>query len=605
MKTIKTIKYVCLLLAAALILPLAACGKDPKPPAPIVRVADSRTLTPQQYTVANIATTDALGRTVRAGDVENGKTVGVFYHVWNGYHNSGIYDITELLDNNPAALKNIFEDEAEYQALSPLGEFHYWGQPLYGYYCSDDPWVITRHIELLTMAGVDYLIYDLTNSVVYDAAINAIFKELEFFQEQGFDVPKVAFYTNSHSRVTLNRCYNTWYKDGKYSDLWYRIDGKPLIIGVSSELNEGERDLYFDFFTFKEAQWPFGLSLDLENGFPWMDWEYPQKNYNGTMSVSLAQHPGAKMSQGARSNKGRGFDYTTFRNVSANTASGSNYAGQWQTALTASGVDNVFITGFNEWIAIKYEEGSEVFFVDTYNQEYSRDIEMMKGGYADNYFLQTVDYVKQYKYTAAKHYLYNTNTIDIDDQTLAGWSGVTANFKDFEGDARARNFRNAARPGHAHASMLTDSSNRNDITDVSVTHDASNLYIKIVTAQDITAYNGTDLNWMNVFINTMKGNPSFANYDFVINRAPGQSGETSIEKSTGGYAFASAGSASYRVFGNVMIFSVPLSSLGLTQDNCHIQLKVSDNVTNYSDIEDYYVTGDSAPIGRLSYAYGH
>ena len=54
-----------------------------------------------------------------------------------------------------------------------------------------------------------------------------------------------------------------------------------------------------------------------------------------------------------------------------------------------------------------------------------------------------------------------------------------------------------------------------------------------------------------------------------------------------------------------MLCAVPLSALGLTSDSCYIQFKVTDNVQNPGDIMDYYVTGDSAPIGRLSYAYGY
>ena len=34
-------------------------------------------------------------------------------------------------------------------------------------------------------------------------------------------------------------------------------------------------------------------------------------------------------------------------------------------------------------------------------------------------------------------------------------------------------------------------------------------------------------------------------------------------------------------------------------------VKVADNVTHGDDIMDYYVSGDSAPIGRLSYEYGY
>ena len=54
-----------------------------------------------------------------------------------------------------------------------------------------------------------------------------------------------------------------------------------------------------------------------------------------------------------------------------------------------------------------------------------------------------------------------------------------------------------------------------------------------------------------------------------------------------------------------MVVAVPLSALGLTAESCHIEFKVSDNVTKCDDIMDYYVSGDSAPIGRLSYSYGY
>ena len=55
----------------------------------------------------------------------------------------------------------------------------------------------------------------------------------------------------------------------------------------------------------------------------------------------------------------------------------------------------------------------------------------------------------------------------------------------------------------------------------------------------------------------------------------------------------------------IRTISVPLSALGLTEENCYVQFKVSDNVTKYDDIMDYYVSGDCAPIGRLSYTYGY
>lgn len=561
----------------------------------IERIADTRELSETEYTVLNLASTDALGRITRTGDQENGKFVGMFYHVWHGSHTTGIYNITELLQFDPEALFNI-----DGTPDSPLEKFHYWGEPLYGYYQSSDPWVITRHIELLTMAGVDYLVYDLTNTVIYTEAINALFEELQKFQDQGFAVPKVAFYTNSASRLTINRCYDLWYKNGRYSDLWFSFDEKPLIIGVSSELTAEERELYFDFFDFRESQWPYGYDKDLENGFPWMDWNYPQTNYSGTISVSLAQHPGARMSERERSNNGRGFDYSLFQNKSSNLDLGTNYQGQWQTVFAnPDQYDNVFITGFNEWIAIKYSDGQSVFFVDTFNEEYSRDIEMVKNGYGDNYYLQTVMNIREFKTSLPNHYQYPEVTIDVANIADPGWETVVASYRDFSGDALARSYPNASG-----SKTYIDQSNRNDITKVQVTHDRKNLYLRVETKDAITAYDGSSLNWMNVFLGTGLSEKTFGGFDYLVNRHP-ETGITSVEKSTGGYAYETAGEATYHVEGNIMQLAIPLKTLGLSRDNVHVQIKVADNVTHADDIMNYYVSGDSAPIGRLGYDYGH
>jgi hypothetical protein len=118
----------------------------------------------------------------------------------------------------------------------------------------------------------------------------------------------------------------------------------------------------------------------------------------------------------------------------------------------------------------------------------------------------------------------------------------------------------------------------------------------------ITAYNGSDLNWMNILLSTSGSSPSFAGYQYIINRHP-ETNTTSIERSTGGYQFETVGNIDYSIQGNVMQVKIPLAHLGLTADNVHFDFKVADNVTHYDDIMDYYVTGDSAPLGRLGYSY--
>ncbi len=601
----KLFKVLAGALSALLLLGTAACGGSNDS---VKRVEDTRELTAFEYTTANITALDKTGRYAPAGDVYNGNDVGVFYHTWHGVHETAgkVLNITELLEENPDYLGSDYLEENQ-------DKFHYWDEPLYGYYCSSDPWVITRHIELMMAMGVDFMAYDYTNNVQYTAEADAIFEILQKYYDQGFtNVPKVVFYTNTGSANVICDLYRRYYKEGKYSDLWYKPNGKPLIVGVAADrVSSANRDLYdmlkTDFFDFRETQWPNTTTVEnLETGFPWMNWVYPQKNYNGMMSVSLAQHPSAKMSYGALTNNGRGYDWTKMRNYSKNTEIGTNYDGQWKTVFENNAdsskkyVTQVLVTGFNEWMAQKLSDGNESFFVDTFSQEYSRDIEMMKGGYDDNYVIQTLINTRAYKFSEAKRYTYPMNTVDLSNLTAAAWD-VKTTYKDMVGDAMERNYRDAFK-----TTTYVDTSNRNDIATVQVTHDKQNLYVRVETAQAITVYNGTDKNWMNLLISTEQSNEaSFGGFQYIVNRTPNADGTTTVEKSAGGYAWQSAGTASYAVVDNVIVYSIPLASLGLNADNCHVRIKASDNVTKYDDIMDYYVSGDSAPIGRFAYEYGY
>lgn len=601
-------KTIGLFTAAVLALTVVGASGCSKEKEGLAREKDTRALTAFEYTQANTTATDKTGREAPAGDVYNGNDVGVFYHTWHGVHETAgkVLDLTKILEENPYYLTSDYLEE-------DAGKFHYWGEPLYGYYCSADPFVITRHIELMLAMDIDFLVYDYTNSVAYDTEADAIFEILQKFYDQGFDVPKVTFYTNTGSANMICRLYRTYYEKGLYKDLWYAPEGKPMIIGVRDDtVSAQNRELYTmlkeDFFDFRESQWPDTTTIEnLETGFPWMNWCYPQKNYNGMMSVSLAQHPDAKMSNGPLTNNGRGYDYTKNRNYTSNTELGTNYEGQWASVFNNNAdpskkyVDQVLVTGFNEWMAIKLNDGNDSFFVDTFSEEYSRDIEMMKGGYDDNYVIQTLSNTRKFKYSEAKHYEYSLNTMTLSDFSKEAWANVKSEYRDLVGDAIARNYRDAFR-----TTTYVDESNRNDIASVHVTHDAENLYVRVETAENITAYNGTDKNWMNLLIKTEDGNEnSFGGFQYIVNRTPESGGKTSLEKSRGGYDWESAGTADYALSDNVILYRIPLKELGLTAENCYVRIKACDNVTKYDDIMDYYVTGDSAPIGRFAYAYGY
>ena len=595
-----------LLIAFIIPMVLSACNSkkqnNSSSEQPIIRVDDERDITPQEYTVNNIAGIDEYGRVTTIGDLrKQDKKVGVFYHVWHGTHNTGIFDITQLLENDPESLW-----DPEGNANSPLKAFHHWGQPLYGYYHSSDPWVITRHVELFTMAGVDYLVYDLTNTVIYTDAINAIFAVLDKYQQQGFNVPKVAFYTNSASGQTMKRCYDLFYKNDRYSSLWYRMDGEhPLIIGQVDDLyrvcTEEEFNEISSFFYIRESQWPDANRFNRREGFPWMDWDYPQLNYSGTISVSLAQHPGMRMSEGSGTNHGRGFNYTTFQNDEASARMGTNVEGQWKTVFdNYDSINNVFVTGWNEWIAQKMVDGEDqVFFVDTFNELYSRDMEMMKGGYGDNFYLQFSRNIKKYAFTEPVHYKYDTHTIDVNNFEESQWEGVKALYKDFEGDAMERDFYRADRMDRYY-----DTTNRNDIVNTYVTHDENNLYIRVETKDDITEPISTDKAWMNIMISIGDNEDSFASFSYIINRSR-ENGKASIEKLNKDFRPSEVGQGDVAYQNNVIQYSIPLSAINRDAQHFEVGIKVCDNIQEQSDIQDYYVSGDCAPIGRLSYTYGY
>lgn len=352
--------------------------------------------------------------------------------------------------------------------------------------------------------------------------------------------------------------------------------------------------------------------MDDEKGFPWMQWGSPAPHANGNASVSVAQHSESSVFFSDQlPNSSRGYNGLT---VEEDWRQGANFNWQWQQAFAydkAGMVKNVFVTGWNEWTAIKSVTGQpgggnstsgytgkDIWFVDDYNAEYSRDIEMGKE-YGDGFYIQLTANTHNFKMGESTKYKMVTKTIDITNAD--DWKTVLLEYADFSGDAMARDGENAANVAHSYV----DNSNRNDIVSIKVVHDAEYVYFRVDTKDPITEYNGTDTNWMNLLIGAGDTTQSFAGFNYIINRKPGENGTTSIEKCTqSGFNWTDAGTAETYVSGNMIVYKIPLSALGLSGDGVSLSFKVCDNVQKQDDILDYYITGDSAPIGRFGYAYG-
>ncbi len=155
------------------------------------------------------------------------KKIAMFYFLWMDTHAySGPHDITKILKQDADAVN---------KPDSPLwgkeGAFHYWGEPRFGYYKVDDPWVLKKHAQMLTDAGVDLIVFDTSNTWTYKPFYMALLKAFSEVRAEGGDTPQIAFLSPfGDPTIAVKDVWNDLYSKGLYEDLWYKIDGKPLIM---------------------------------------------------------------------------------------------------------------------------------------------------------------------------------------------------------------------------------------------------------------------------------------------------------------------------------------------------------------------------------------
>lgn len=566
------------------------------------------------YNVNMLVGFDEYGRSLTpVSSRKEDKEVGIFYFLWLGQHGvPEIYDISKILTEH--GKDTLFHTDD--RKISPAGQFHWWSEPLYGYYNSSDEWVIRRHMELLTQAGVDFLVFDVTNCFTYQSVAEKVMKVISELRAEGWDAPQITYLTHSRSIQTIKTLYNDVYKKELYPESWYRVDGKPMMIGYTDEADDlreaAERgdssykpgDLpqeLQDFFYMREVLWPYESGQGVENAWPYTEWKYPQPMRTDMISVSIATHPALPFSfsltHEGRMNWGRGYDPRRKKNMEEGVMSGTFFDYQWQTVFKRD-PRFVMVTGWNEWVAQKNLYEGEYCFVDGVDLEYSRDAEPMKGGYEDAYYIQMMDNIRRFKYNSAEGMIADTTrkTIDV-TASPDQWSDVNAVYRRVGKDDGSRNS-----VGGAPTVKFEQAAVRNNITEVRVTNDAENLYFYVKCEGDMVV--SDDANWMNLFIGTgtsptMKG---WESYEFVINR--GRDGSTAtIEKLNPDFTGEVLEvTATYSVQGNVMQIQVPRAALGL-ESGGDFYFKVADGVADPAEIMDYYATGRSLPMGRLSYLY--
>ena len=577
---------------------------DPEVPSEpsVERTPDDRNLTAAQYSVLNITGTDDFGRVINPvdGKVNADRYVGMFYFLTLGQHtnHTGIYDINKITFDS--TYHKAFTEFDTF--ITPVGSAHFWGEPVWGYYHSEDTWVMRKQVEMLTVAGVDFLVLDTSNNFLYENVTEKLFAILLEYQDKGWDVPKVVYYLGDHDLnadiSVIKRVNEVFYAKDAYKTLWFTPNDpqKPMIVAPSDVIatlakskNAQEKALS-EFFDFRVTQWPTEEVLH-ENGAPWIDFVYPQNSQDGWISLSTSQHVTVNMTD-IRGSRGRGW-YPTKQRPNGGEWTGKNdhdkwrmdlnFQAQWDTVLKmtpeqrAEDARFVFLTGWNEWVAEKLRAGDKDYFTcDTYCPEYSRDIEPSRSnGMKDYCYFMTIMNIHNDNYAPAVHYEYPVATPDITKDDTSVWETSKAVYRDFTDECGDRNFKNM--PGDA---IYTDTTGRNDIDTITVLRDSEYLYFRITCVDAITARTEGDHGWMNLWIKTAGAESDLlGGYEYVINYEV-NGNKSRILRCKSLEDMQSVGEADVNVYGSAMIVRIPLKALGLTATHYQVEFKVTDNVQN-------------------------
>ena len=544
--------------------------------------------------------TDALGRDVPvAGEAPKARPdrfVGMFYFLTLGRPPKNLNDVAKVLAQDPDAVKK--------PELWKPNESYFWGEPLFGYYNTQDPWVLRRHANLLADAGVDTLIFDTTNRVTYPEVYLKLCEVFTQIRKEGGRTPQFCFMTNTKAGETADELYNTLYSPGLYKDLWFIWQGKPLLICDPAEASSAVKD----FFNLRRAHWPFEL---VNTPYAW-HWEaaYPQV-YGYTddpaepemVNVAVAQNlritDAVPTNMSRRDARGRSFHNGGKDTSPGAVNQGHNFAEQLTRAYELD-PPFVMVTGWNEWTAGCYRREDEpVCFVDQFDQEYSRDIEPMKAGHGDNYYLQLVAGIRRYKGVPALPKASAARIIRLEGG-FAQWRDVGPEFADHVGDADHRDFPGA---GGLH---YTNTTGRNDLVAMKVARDDEQVAFHVKTAQPLSPR--TDPAWMWLFIDADQ-NPKtgWEGFDFIVNRIVEPDGSTWLEKNdgTGNWNWIKVAPIQITTKGPELMLVIPRAALGLPIGKTALALdfKWMDNMQRPGDPMDFYLSGDAAPDGRFKYRY--
>ncbi len=583
---------------------LSACkpAEDPTDPQPEPE-------NPENVIYNNITATDGLNRVLPAweevGDPREKKYVGLFYWTWHtqqsNYGGRTAYDVTKILNEHPDAM-----DDFHHPAWPQDANSYFWGEPLYGYYLNTDRWVLRKHAELLALAGVDVIIFDCTNgNFTWKESYMELCDVFTEARKDGVNTPQIAFLLafgpTQGSKEAIEEIYRDLYKPAKYKDLFFMWKGKPLIMAYPDNLTDEIKN----YFTFRPGQPTYNSGPSREDHWGWLE-VYPLHGYAQRSTgyeqvpVGVAQNWSAERgltAMNAPNSFGRSYTNHSGQITGDDAVNyGYNFQEQWDRALKIN-PQFVFVTGWNEWIAGRYEMWNQQYnaFPDEFSQEKSRDIEPMKGGHGDAYYYQLAANIRRFKGVGKIEPASEELTVAIDGKKDE-WEKVKPVYQTPRGNTLHRNH-----PGWK-GIQFTNTTGRNDFVTSQIARDKDNLYFLIETAENITP--SSDPGWMWLFIDIDRDRSTgWEGYDFVLNRINPNETTIIIEKNKDGWEWEKCGEATYKVSGKQMEISIPRSALAIKDKKLNFEFKWADNIQEAGDIMDFYLSGDVAPAGRYNFVY--
>ena len=589
---------------------------------------------------------DALGRELpcesQAPAARTNRFVGVFYYIWHGAHG---YDrhggpAGEAQDiqvpgpgdtNSPYNISEILKRPAGERAWGPRHAFHHWGEPLFGYYVAKDEWVIRKHAQMLADAGVDVIVFDVTNGFSYRAIYMNVLRIYAEIRAAGGRTPAVSFLTNSAHGTVVRQLYADLYAKGLYKELWFMWKGRPLLMASPENLTDEIRQ----FFSLRRSwAWTQGQKWfgDGQDRWPWLDHTPQQAGWHESpdkpeqVVVCTAEHP----------DKDRGKSFHDGANpLPHRTEQGLYFAEQWRRALEVD-PEFVFVTQWNEWIAMRFTQKDirwknyageklsdpEGVFVDLYNMEYNRDIEPMKGGYGDNYYYQMWQNIRRFKGVrplpqasdevgGAWAGVCSTAREDTRPPSLSArlegerprepqedaWAKVSPAYWDDAGDTFRR-----SQFGYGSVGALTNDTGRNDIRLCKVARSKGMFWFMAESAQPLTPPQGDG--WMTLYVG-VEGDaacPSWQGLHFKVQPDSGGKHAQVFTRSAA-QTWQAQTTAACAVMGRRVVVALPRAALGLPPGGpVRLRFKWSDNVRGDDPLA-WLTDGDAAPNGRAAYRY--